>query len=154
MFFLVNGKCLPCSQIANIPNCIQCSHSNQQICSICQDGFYLDTTTGLCPSCPSSCTTCVGSKLCTACQIGYTLPTDQTLGYCLQCQSPCAKCSGVVKHCTSCISGFSKEGWKCLNNTRIAFTLTLGGNVAAVLTNIDAIISALLTMMGQSTSNV
>jgi hypothetical protein len=145
--------CYPCSQIASIPNCIQCSQSNQQVCSICQDGYYLDST-GICPSCPSSCVTCVGSNLCTACQIGYTLPTDQSQGSCLQCQSPCASCSGVAKYCTSCITGFTKSGWKCQNNTRIAFTITLGGDVAAVLNNIDAIIAALLPMMGQNATNI
>jgi hypothetical protein len=153
-YFLLGQYCYSCSQIVTISNCLQCSQANQQVCSICNDGFYLDST-GLCPACPSSCLTCIGSTLCTSCQLGYTLPSDQSQNQCIQCLSPCATCYGTSTYCTTCISGFTKNGWKCQNNTHISFTITLSGaTTSSVVTNIDSIISALLQYLGQSSTNV
>ena len=74
--YIQGGVCYPCSLITTIPNCIQCSQTNQQNCAICRDGFFL-TSNGSCPACPNSCVTCIGNNICTACQTGFTLPAEQ-----------------------------------------------------------------------------
>lgn len=58
-FFLFESKCYPCSSIANIDGCIQCSQANQQLCSLCKGGYYL-AIEGTCSKCPDSCMTCFG----------------------------------------------------------------------------------------------
>lgn len=46
-YYLFEGKCYPCSSIAKIDGCIQCSQANQQLCSLCSGGNFL-TVDGSC----------------------------------------------------------------------------------------------------------
>jgi hypothetical protein len=145
-YFLLNGQCFPC---ASIQNCVQCDSQNPSICSICQDGYFINS--GSCSSCPASCSQCISTQLCTTCSLGYTLAFDQAQGTCLQCSSPCATCIQSTSYCTSCVDGFTKKGWKCQNNTYISFQYVLSGNSTAesqVLGQVDSIVSSILILIG------
>lgn len=41
--FLFDSKCYSCNSVVNIPNCLQCSQTQQQICSICEDAYYINS---------------------------------------------------------------------------------------------------------------
>jgi hypothetical protein len=133
-YILVGSNCVQCS---NISNCLQCDANNH--CAICLIGYYVDSSS-LCSSCSANCLQCLSADVCSACTIGYTLPYGQTQGQCIQCQSPCVTCLGVATYCTSCVSGFTKKGWKCQNNTYVKFTFTLNDVPQNVLTNIDGLV--------------
>lgn len=141
-YVFLAGQCLSCAEIAN---CIQCSPVNTLVCDICAQGYFKDGTTG-CTACPSTCTSCVSATLCVSCAIGYSLAQDQTQGSCLQCVSPCATCIGSPTYCTSCVSGFTKQGWKCQNNTYVGFTLVLNTLATNVLGNIDTIVDQIVAL--------
>jgi hypothetical protein len=145
---LVGSNCVQCS---NISNCLQCDSNNH--CAICLIRYYVDNSS-LCSFCSDHCLQCLSSDLCSACNIGYTLPDGQTQGQCLQCQSPCATCLGVATYCTSCMSGFTKKGWKCQNNTYVKFTFTLNDVPQNVLTNIDALVQLILRTCGENSTNI
>lgn len=134
-YVLVGSTCVQCSSISN---CLQCDPTNTQQCSVCLNGYYINSSF-LCAPCSASCNLCISADICTACVVGYTLADGQSQGQCLQCQSPCATCLGVATYCTSCVSGFTKKGWKCQNNTYVQFRFTLGGTPDNVLSSIDSI---------------
>jgi hypothetical protein len=52
------------------------------------------------------------------------------------------------------VSGFTKKGWKCRNNTYVGFTIVLGDSPANILANIDTIVAAILQKLGLNTTNV
>lgn len=55
----------------------------------------------------------------------------------------------------TCVSGFKKNGWKCLSNLNVGFNINLNaGSLQAVLTNIDLIVQQLLTLLGISLTKV
>jgi len=143
-------KCLACP---SIDNCIQCSGTTSSLCVICNLGFYVNGTGG-CSNCSTNCTACQSSTICTSCAVGYTLPMDQSSGSCLPCTSPCVTCIGASTFCSSCITGFSKVGWKCLNNTYVGFTIVLNADPSYVLTNVDSIINGLLSVAQQGNGSI
>ena len=146
-YFLLEKYCYSCQDLSNIPNCIQCSQTSPQVCATCNDGFYPDSTG--CAACNTSCTTCIGNNLCTACQSGYTLFTDQTIGQCQKCVSPCLTCMGTPSFCITCIANFTLKGWKCQNDSRVTFSFTLKAERSAVLAKTDDLAASLLTLIGE-----
>jgi hypothetical protein len=46
------------------------------------------------------------------------------------------------------VTGFTKNGWRCRNNTYVSFTINLGDSPENILSNIDAIVVALLKILG------
>jgi len=44
------------------------------------------------------------------------------------CNIPCLECRGTASTCISCISGFTRIGWKCQKNEYVGFTITLQAN--------------------------
>ncbi len=60
----------------------------------------------------------------------------------------------MATYCLTCASGFTKKGWKCQNNSYTGFKFTLADTPENVLANIDNIVTALLTILNVSTSNV
>lgn len=142
-YILVGGNCQPCG---SIDYCLQCRSTNSDACSICKTGYYVQND--LCSSCPSSCVSCISSSVCTQCVTGYTLPTGFSQGQCLQCTSPCLTCYGSQVYCTSCVSGYTKSGWKCQSNLYVGFTLVLTNtNLTSVLSSVDSIVIALLSKL-------
>jgi hypothetical protein len=149
-YVLVAGQCLGCPTIAN---CVQCSSTNSYLCAICRSGFYLNSS-GLCIACPSSCTNCLSGSVCTGCAAGFTLPGDSTRGRCRACRSPCATCASSATYCTSCLTGFSKVGWKCRNNSYVDFSVTLSTNASFIFADLDTIVSFILTILNESLTNI
>ena len=121
------GTCLQCPSISN---CLQCNELLTSSCMICEDGFFVDEF-GSCSACPSDCTKCVSNRTCTACLAGWALSGYE--GQCFQCESPCLTCVDHPWLCLSCISGFTKKGWMCLNDSHLAFNFTLSANSATIL---------------------
>lgn len=70
------------------------------------------------------------------------------------CASPCLTCIGASTSCSSCIDGFTKKGWKCLNNTYVGFTIVFNAEPSFVLENIDSIVASFLAMAQRTNGNV
>jgi hypothetical protein len=64
---LIEGLCEQCF----IDNCQLCSFV-LNTCLICNYGYYLNVTSSSCSLCPTGCSSCTSSQLCTACSSGYT----------------------------------------------------------------------------------
>lgn len=93
--------------------------------------------------------------MCTSCINGYTLPSGISAGMCIACMAPCLTCLNTPTYCTSCRSGFTKQGWKCKNKLNVGFKLVIGApSVEHVLGIIDNLVAALLASMGQNANNV
>jgi len=107
-YILVGANCVKCSAISN---CLQCSQTNPQACSICSPGFFINGTK--CSKCSSNCSSCISETICTACVAGFTLPSSVSQGTCLSCTYPCKTCSGTTTYCTLCAEGFTKKNWMC-----------------------------------------
>lgn len=146
---LVGAKCYDCPKLKN---CLQCSSTNTQLCSICASGYFVNST--VCSACPTSCLSCTSSTSCTSCQVGYTLPQGVETGPCLLCVAPCLTCSGTTTYCTSCVDGYTKKGWKCQSNINVGFSFTVTANVAQILGKIDEIVSQLLGILGLNSTQV
>lgn len=128
-YILFYGQCIQC----NSTNCQICSNTNLTQCLSCIPGYYLNSNTTQCNVCMSSCATCLTGNRCLICASGYTTTVGnnnlQSYGYqCLQCSYPCQTCQGQINYCTSCISGYSMIGWKCVQNFNFAFNLQLSTN--------------------------
>jgi len=147
-YILVGTTCVMCPAITN---CLQCSSSNTSTCSICSAGYYVDTSNG-CTICSNICISCISSSICTGCAQGYTLTQGQTQGLCLQCASPCATCLGSSTFCQTCITNYTKIGWKCQSNNYVGFTFVLNADAASVMNNIDAIYSQMAGISGNSSN--
>lgn len=120
-YYRVGSNCLSCPVSSN---CLQCDMTSPQECLICANGYYINTDM-TCSKCSSNCLLCSSADLCSACTIGYTLPANQTSGQCLTCLFPCLTCVDTAEYCTSCATGFTKNGWKCVNDTKVKFTITI-----------------------------
>lgn len=67
----------------------------------------------------------------------------------MTCISPCLTCAGVPNYCTSCVSGYTKRGWKCQNDNYVGFTLKFPANsVSDIKGIVDSIVTAILTAAG------
>jgi hypothetical protein len=127
--YLDGTNCLACPTISK---CIQCSSSNVDNCARCDNEYFVDTTS-TCTLCPTQCTGCISTTICTTCVSGYTLPSDLGAGSCTACSSPCATCQGSSTYCLSCVDGYTKESWKCQRNKYVGFTFVLNGAPPSVL---------------------
>jgi hypothetical protein len=73
---------------------------------------------------------------------GYTFADGFTKGQCLQCISPCLTCYGAQTYCTTCVSGFTKMGWKCQSNLNVGFRIIINANsLPNVLSSVDRIVA-------------
>lgn len=153
-YILQNGLCTIC----NSTNCQICSNSNSSICLTCTFGYYLNNNTNQCNACLTSCATCLRPDGCSTCATGYTFNTlyfHQSNSYqCFPCVSPCATCVSVVNYCSSCISGYSLIGWKCVQNFNFAFNLILQTNSTTFNQNYNNFIQALASSIGSSNGNI
>lgn len=144
-YYRVGSSCLPCPISAN---CLQCDMTSPQECLICENGFYVNTNM-TCSKCNSQCIQCSSADICSACIIGFTLSANQTTGQCLACLFPCLTCIGIVDYCTSCATGFTKYGWKCVNNTKIKFTMTLTNTPEQTLSQVQDLTKSILRAAGE-----
>ena len=145
-YVLMGANCLECPVI---PKCTQCRQSNPSKCAICEAGYY-PTDSG-CASCPTGSTACRSAYICTGCVPGYTIVSTTGEGLCLSCERPCATCQNTQATCTSCVDGFTHEGWKCKNNINVGFVLVFAASdTATILAIINAIIAKMLSILGQS----
>jgi hypothetical protein len=135
-----------CELCPYIANCTQCRSSEPSLCDKCMKGSYV-TQAGTCTLCNSNCTTCVSDSICTGCTPGWTLNSNQNQGRCRPCEFPCATCVGAPNTCLSCVSGFTRDRWKCKNNTGTTFTLTISQVPADVMNVIDTLLCKLLYML-------
>ncbi|KAL4469881.1 hypothetical protein ABPG72_011102 [Tetrahymena utriculariae] len=123
-YYQNGNQCLPCDSSCKICSgqgpysCIICSNSNYFISeaqnNLCvpqcmlNQAQYIDSTTNslqnYCRQCPKNCQTCKNGIICTSCQYGFFLSSNQcTLCYqgyylsgnqCIQCDSSCLSCKG------------------------------------------------------------
>lgn len=62
-----------------------------------------------------------------------------------------------ASYCLSCVSDFTKKGWKCLSNSYIQFNVVLsktGVSDSQILLDIDTIINQILIIIGEDTNNI
>lgn len=150
-YILLGAYCYSCSPISK---CIQCRTTNISACSLCENGYYINSV-DTCSACPSKCISCISEKVCLSCREGYTFAEGFTSGRCLSCTSPCKTCSGSQTSCASCVSGYSKTGWKCESNKNVGFKINLNGdNLATLLLKIDQIVIELLKLLKISETNI
>lgn len=118
------GTCATCSgPLAT--NCLTCSSgsfdSTAGTCTgTCGTGRY--SSNNVCYDCPSHCSACSSSTVCTQCQhvlgVDYFLNASSCLVNCpsgtyadtgsltcVACTAPCATCSGSSTHCLTCATG-------------------------------------------------
>lgn len=148
-YVLNNQQCLQCGNTA----CSRCSVTNLNACTTCYDGFYLNGTT--CSACPAGCSTCSNPQNCLSCSSGYTaqVQTIATQTSCVKCQSPCAQCIGNAQTCTTCMAGFTLNGWKCVSNFNFGFSIVLGTTLSAFYTNYASFLTALIQTVGSNNFN-
>jgi len=91
--FGIDGKggCLKCAD-----NCSSCANN---LCSFCNNGFYLSAQKDSCVACSVNCLKC-DSKGCLGCKDGFYLSS----GKCVACTNNCSSC--VSNKCLKCLSGF------------------------------------------------
>ncbi len=118
MLTAVNRTCAPCSSLFK---CLQCTDG--PVCTLCQAGFYLNSTSSQCLPCHFPCTECsIAATNCTkcpptqlyslnsnACNLCYqTLPNcvkcDMTGTKCFQCNSTKTFLDPTSNQCTACIA--------------------------------------------------
>ena len=100
-----NGTCFTC----NVQNCAQCGSNNLNICTLCNQGYSLNTpinstctwtcTSSNCISCPN------GQNTCALCNPGF-VPNGAV---CSQCNNApiCMSClSTNLSSCTNCTQGY------------------------------------------------
>ena len=106
--------CLPCTD----PHCSRCSPDN--ICSLCDPGYYLDSSTYKCHICDNSCGICDGvtNGDCLTCQNGLYVYNRQETGK-SQCLSECpGKYTPVDGVCYPCGDSICEECSSPNNCTR------------------------------------
>lgn len=53
----------------------------------------------------------------------------------------------------SCIDGFSLQGWKCVSNKNVSFSITLNANPTQISTDIDNIINSIIKLLNLTDPN-
>lgn len=163
-----NGACSVCplGYVLNQGTCIECTGNNCQSCSSgtlnqcdsCMNGYYLNSTNNQCVSCSSSCATCQSADGCTTCASGLTATEASLVGstgiICTACSSPCATCVNSPTTCTTCMSGFTFNGWKCVKTFHFAFSLTLQTTQTTFNTNYFSFLLALAQALGSTETNI
>lgn len=122
--YLSGGKCAVCSSLPS--NCASCDSSMS--CTKCMDGFYLSGTT--CVTCQANCLSCNSATICVRATDGYYIqlgPKTKLSGVLAPCSSPCATCIKTDKFCTSCVSGYTKNGTQCLSQSKVIVQLVVSG---------------------------
>lgn len=81
-----------------------------------------------------------------SCTEGFYLsrPLLSATGRCFACRSTCKTCSRNPFLCTSCRTGFSLEGTKCINDYRVDYGVTLGVDVSLIALLIRSFILILI----------
>jgi hypothetical protein len=150
------GQYCPLGCVNAVPNCNQCSPSDQTQCQSCAEYFYLQSN--VCHSCSAAmpqCTYCTSGTTCTYCNGNYLLSIDgsQCLLSCPvgQCAVPfdqysnrlqkCVTCSSIIPNCTACSSSIIDPSctYSCTANTactqcQVGYYVTANGAGCAVTT--------------------
>lgn len=108
-----DGKCLSNNMPCPTANCIECQN---ETCSYCDDGFFLDSTSE-CLSCQPSCSACTSDFTCISCEDGFYLDDDTEA--CLSCGFNCSTCYDHPDVCTSCPGSLTVIEGQCLNVSRV-----------------------------------
>lgn len=129
---VLNGiECTACTA-----NCGKCMITDLSNCTSCKIGYYLSD--GTCLECPDGCKTCTSATRCLSCNNSYTLefPDIQFRQHlCVQCLYPCLTCFGNKYSCTSCVSGYYFNGWKCVATFNYGILVVLETNLTNFYTN-------------------
>lgn len=140
------SRCEPCPFIEK---CRQCSQVDSYRCSLCLRGYFTNSS-GFCQMCNSSCLHCSSASICTECKANYTIMAGYTSSTCIPCASPCLTCKGSPHMCLKCISGFTKKGWSCRNDTGFTFSFTINDLLTNVMGNIGPIMQGCLQALGST----
>jgi hypothetical protein len=129
---LLTGECLQCK---GGDNCRTCDNINIEKCASCVRGYYL-TSSQTCAACNiTGCITCDNEAYCTQCKKGYTLSGTNAESTCLKCDDSCETCFESPANCDVCANGYSKKGWKCVNNNNVKLSLQLAGDFTTFTTD-------------------
>jgi hypothetical protein len=60
----------------------------------------------------------------------------------------------VTTYCLSCATNYTKKGWKCQKNVYCGFSITLGNTPDNILAKVDTIITSILGIIGENSTNV
>ena len=122
--------------------CLQCTDG--PVCTVCQPGFYLNSTSSQCLPChfpcaecslaPSNCTNCPPSQLyyltaftCRLCSVGLTdcVKCDMAGTQCFQCNSTKTYLDPTTNQCTTCVAPCLNcaSATQCLSCSSFSFLL-------------------------------
>ena len=121
-----DASCTTCSGALST-QCLSCAGSlylntaSNSCLSTCPNGTYKNTTTHICTSCHSSCTTCSAgtSTDCLTCTVPlyYQTSTKQCVSTCNNGQypapTPTPLCTACYSSCTTCSGGASNQCLSC-----------------------------------------
>eukprot|EP00347_Sterkiella_histriomuscorum_P008156 403346168 len=127
-FLDADQKCVSYPPNLNLDNCMQATATNNMTCSVCNDGYFVNSG-GSCTSCKiSNCLECSNSSYCNVCASGYSLYLDPVSGKqtCYDCNfdqstqttsyfPDCESCSvdlisnTIQTKCLSCRNGFLSD---------------------------------------------
>ncbi len=118
ILIIVNRSCLSCNSVFK---CLQCTDG--PVCTVCQPGFYLNSTSSQCLPChfpctecsvlPTNCTNCPPTQLyylnAFTCKLCYVaLPNcakcDLIGTKCFQCNSTKTYVNSTTNQCTTCVT--------------------------------------------------
>ena len=104
---------MPCLNVADTPNCINCSsyysmaiNQTVYVCYSCLNGSYLDSN-NTCVSCVSPCVTCSSLTSSNSCDNDtYYLSSSSTCEYCYNSVLHCKRCL-TEDICVTCEEGYN-----------------------------------------------
>ena len=120
-----DNKCAVCKS-GNNPNCETCSAP--EVCSKCEEDYFLDKISSKCAACKSSknpnCKTCSAPEVCSECMADFFL--DKNSSRCVACPLNCRSCLSPDT-CQICKERFyldkvSSKCFICPKNCRVCFT--------------------------------
>jgi hypothetical protein len=101
-YYLGNGNaCFRCSSI-----CLSCLSGS--VCTSCQTGLFLDSTSQSCLSCPSDCSNCTAKDKCSTCVNGYSLDNSSV------CQKDTVAQTSISALSPLAIIGYCLSGLLCM----------------------------------------
>jgi hypothetical protein len=148
-YALKTGECLQCTYTDR--NCMGCGSSDLTACLKCVTGFYLSPTRA-CVKCKPECSGCLNENACFSCSKGFYISklAGSATGKCLACDVECKTCNQYGYLCTSCPDNYTLEGFKCISNNRVEFSVVIGAEASQFVTIAKEFVQQLIASANQN----
>ncbi|ELP90997.1 fibroblast growth factor receptor 1 precursor, putative [Entamoeba invadens IP1] len=127
-YFLIQSESFLCQSYDNLTRCL---HKTPHGCTLCDDGYYVDTQIPRCFKCDSNCDNCVTSQSCVTCSIDYILINNVCVS--ISNITHCIKATNNI--CTQCENDFkvSDNGITCVDNNSLNYGVVIGIPIASFI---------------------